>query len=143
MAIFTESVCLDWLNEASQISKIPAILNDIIKRIKELDKQFHTKYKDKCYYKINILSQDKIKENIADTCDDSFTFAKVEIINVNDNEKWKKLNLSNMEFMDYCLDRWDILNELMKQLQKEFPGYLDYEGDKHTADIFFINKDIE
>ena len=48
-----------------------------------------------------------------------------------------------MEFMDYCLDRWDILNELMKRLQKEFPGYLDYEGDKHMADIFFINKDIE
>ena len=48
-----------------------------------------------------------------------------------------------MEFMDYCLDRWDILNELMKRLQKEFPRYLDYEGDKHMADIFFINKDIE
>ena len=129
-------------NEYIARTKIPQVLKDIIKRIKELDKQYHAKYKNECYYKITILTQAKIKENISDELEGS-EFATVDIIDVKDDKKWKDPNLSRTEFIDQVNSRWQIFGDLINDIQKEFKGYIDYDGDKFNAQIYFINKDNE
>lgn len=121
--------------------KIPQTLKNIIKRIRELDKQLRAKYKSECYYKVNINTQKEIAEDMDDT-PDNFRFGTIDIINIKDN-KWNDPNLSRNEFVDQVNSRWKIFDELINDLEKDFKGYLDYDGDKFYATLYFINKDNE
>ena len=69
--------------------------------------------------------------------------ATVDIIDVKDDKKWKDPNLSRTEFIDQVNSRWQIFGDLINDIEKEFKGYIDYDGDKFDAQIYFINKDNE
>ena len=51
--------------------------------------------------------------------------------------------MSRTEFIDQVNSSWQIFGDLINDIQKEFKGYIDYDGDKFDAQIYFINKDNE